>query len=381
MVHTLEPSETVIRSEVYKNRRRKPDSNYSWNLIRSIWEASKSSPANRDRKKQIIHERFYDKESRAVVEKTAMDVSSGAVGGYLVPPGYSDVLFEALVEYSIIRDRAIVIPIETQSTYFPKPNAEQATAKSGVSPFFGNIQFTWGEGGHVTIPENIEPAIDQLNLRANDLIGQCVVSNQFMSDIGDAGEEVLIKLFGRAAAWYEEYAFFQGIGAGNFSPLGMLNSPACQNNLIQRAGAGAVVQSDIANMVTAMIPMGWSTAIWVCSPTTLQKIIQISGYISNQSAAMNENGCAGSLVGRPLFVTEKLPAVGSIGDLMFIDPSCYVIGDRQDTIIDVSPHPLFNIAQSVIRVWRRLDGKPLLSNYVTLADGTTKASPFVALTK
>src|SRR5262249_42312350 len=48
-----------------------------------------------------------------------------------------------------------------------------------------------------------------------------------------------------------------------------------------------------------------------------------------------------ALLGRPAFPTEKLPAIGTKGDLMLIDPSFYVIGDRMQIEIAASEHVNF----------------------------------------
>ena len=48
-----------------------------------------------------------------------------------------------------------------------------------------------------------------------------------------------------------------------------------------------------------------------------------------------------SLLGRPAFPSEKLPALGTKGDLMLLDPSLYVVGDRQQIEIAASEHVNF----------------------------------------
>ena len=77
-------------------------------------------------------------------------------------------------------------------------------------------------------------------------------------------------------------------------------------------------------------------------------------------------------------MTEKLPALGTNGDLMLVDRSFYVIGDRE-YVLAASPHKNFLMNQIVLRVVSRFDGQPLLDKKVTLQDGTSTASPFVIL--
>ncbi len=84
------------------------------------------------------------------------------------------------------------------------------------------------------------------------------------------------------------------------------------------------------------------------------------------------------LNGLPVYFTEKLPTLGTKGDVMLVDWSKYVIGQRMDMQIDVSPHFLFRNNQLAWRVIARCDGKPWLNSYITDAEGWT-VSPFVVL--
>lgn len=313
------------------------------------------------------------------VEKTALNQGGGLQGGYLSPLGYSTELLNALDENSFLEPRATVVPMTTLETLCPFVDAT-LTPVAGTSPFFGGILFQWGQsqsGSPGTAIAETEPAFNQLSLKANTLIGILICSNQFVQDIGDEGELALIRLFGRAIAWYKEWAFFNGKGADAFQPLGILNCPGKLTP--QRSVPGNIGQDDIFTMVGKMYPMGWSHSIWACSPTAFAKIGTMSNFVPNQGYLGLETGSAGTLFSRPLFVTEKLPALGTTGDIVFIDPSMYVVGNRQDVMVEASEHVLFKANQTEFRVSIRCDGKPLLNNYVVLADGSSQASPFIVL--
>jgi HK97 family phage major capsid protein len=311
-------------------------------------------------------------------EKAAMNEGSGLQGGYIVPLDYSNQFYRSLAEHSILWPRASIELMNSLEKDCPIVDCT-TTQTAGTTPFFGGIVFTWGEGGKAAspvIPET-EPTSRKLTLRANSLIGQLIASNQLLWDITPDGEQKLIDLFGEAAAWYADNAFFNGLGAANEQPAGILNAPAVIH--VPRASANQITYKDFATMAGSMFPSGFSKAIWCVSPSALVSLVQINGFIPNQDPYSSLDGSCGSLLCRPVYVTEKLPALGTTGDFIFIDPSLYVIGDRQQVRIDVSPHPLFRTNQSVFRVWLRVDGRPMLSNSVTLADGTTESSGFVVL--
>jgi Phage capsid family len=80
---------------------------------------------------------------------------------------------------------------------------------------------------------------------------------------------------------------------------------------------------------------------------------------------------ATSIVGRPLFLSEHLPAIGDAGDLVVCDPTLYLLGDRQQIILDASPHVRFESDQTVFRASARLDGQPIYDAVLTPKNGPT----------
>lgn len=334
----------------------------------------------------------YNPRQRVVV-KAAMNEASGTQGGYAVPQELLPTLMRSLAEESIFRRWATVLPMSTRETFAPVPTMTDVQAAGGTTPFFGGLKFTWGQSEGATVNDaqlDSGKAWQQVALTAWDLIGLVTLSNQLVMDMGPEADLAWMKLFGRAVAWYEDYAFFQGKGAGSQMPLGIVNSPGAAS--VTRAQAGAhISQTDLATMTGDMIPFGWGHAIWCCSPTALAQLQTATGFMPNQIPVFppsidghgpifpGVSGLAGTLLTRPMFVTEKLPACGTKGDLVFFDPTAYVIGDRQETLIDASPQVLFSTNQTVFRIWRRVDGKPMVPAVSTLQDGTTTASPIVLL--
>lgn len=329
------------------------------------------------------------------VTKAAMSVQSGLVGGYLLPQDYSDALLETVAEAGFIYPRATVLPMYSLETQAPRVNVETAPTSAGVSPFFGGVNFRWGLED---APAASEPTFRMTNFTAWDLLGDAVVSNQWLQDAGAIqptgesprpeadpllkAEHYLLRLFGKAAAWSAEWAFLNGPGAALRMPLGILHSPATR--AVTRAGAGLISVADVANMAGTLLPYSWSnnSAIWAVSPTALVPVQQLSTYQVNVSPVeankLSPRPC-GFLNSLPLFVTDKLPPLGQRGDLVLFDPSLYVIGQRQEVVVDVSPDVLFQTNQTVYRIWARLDGKPEFSNSITLLDTTTVVSPYVVL--
>lgn len=181
-------------------------------------------------------------------------------------------------------------------------------------------------------------------------------------------------------AWFEDLAFLTGSGVGQ--PLGVSNSGGTIK--VSRGTPTTFKYVDAAKMLTELLPYSYVKAIWVISPTVATQLVQLVDASGKSSWVPNDRDRAegrsmGSMFGRPIFVLEKLPALGTLGDVMLLDPTLYVIGDRQEVEISASPHPNFLKNQMTWRILSRIDGQPLIQQQITLQDATSKVSPYVIL--
>jgi HK97 family phage major capsid protein len=70
-------------------------------------------------------------------------------------------------------------------------------------------------------------------------------------------------------------------------------------------------------------------------------------------------------------MSEHLPGVGDAGDLVVLDPTLYLLGDRQQIVLDASPHVRFESDQTVFRASARLDAQPIYDSVLTPKNGPT----------
>jgi len=87
-----------------------------------------------------------------------------------------------------------------------------------------------------------------------------------------------------------------------------------------------------------------------------------------------------TLLGRPMIVTEKIPALGNGAgqDLAFVDWNYYLIGDRQAVSLDYSEHSRFMNDETEMRIIQRVDGKPWMQDPIQPLNGDP-LSPYVVL--
>jgi hypothetical protein len=257
------------------------------------------------------------------------------------------------------------------------PALDQQTAQTaGTSAFFGGAQAYWtAEAGAYT---ETEPKFKMVRLVAHKLAGYTLSSNEMLADSAVALEALLRTLFGGRIAWYEDYAFLRGDGAGK--PLGI--QPAACTIAVNRAGANAIALADAGNMLAKLLPASYNNAVWVAHQSAIPQLIALS--LSNATMVSWVQNLAGqklpaSLLGLPLIFSEKVPALGTKGDLGLYDFSKYLVGDRQDLTIASSEHYKFVNGQMTWKFEKRIDGQPWMKSAITLADATSTVSPFVIL--
>ena len=140
------------------------------------------------------------------------------------------------------------------------------------------------------------------------------------------------------------------------------------------------------------------SACWICHPYTLYSIetlqdpanhfifIPNAAVVGQPGMGVTAGGAAtyrpaGVLLGWPIYTSEKVPALGTAGDLSLIDRKMYWVGRRSGLEIGLSEHFLFDTDQLAIRAKIRNDGKPGQIAPFYLADGTqsNQVSGFVSL--
>ncbi len=308
---------------------------------------------------------------------------SGPSGGYLVPPEYLQQILQVSAEEAIVRPLAEVIPIASRQITIPALDQTEIPI-AGQTAFFGGMNAYWVEEA-LSRPET-QPTFKQIELTARELSGVSYVSRTLLQDNAFGLNQILTRLFARAIGWHEDYAFLNGNGVGK--PRGVSQSAAALT--INRSTSTTFKLVDAAKMWAALLPASQKKAVWIMSQSVIPQLIQLADasgrvvYLPNPASTGGSGGpltqnMPMQLLGRPIIFTEKVPPLGTAGDVMLVDLSYYLIGDRQSIEIATSEHARFATNQIVWRFIHRVDGQPWLDSPFTYSDGTTQVSPFVIL--
>jgi HK97 family phage major capsid protein len=312
----------------------------------------------------------------SIIQKAAMSGSAGATGGYTVPQDLAQPILMAALDLNWFRKGAYVVPMQIAELLHPILNMS-GIPHAGESAFGGGLTMTFT--GESKTRTETEPAFMALVLKAWECGGYMKISNALARD-SLALEAFLQRLVPFAIAYAELKAFLTGNGVGQ--PLGVINAPA--TIAVTRQTGNSVTFQDVAAMFSKLPPSSVEFASWAASPTAASKLLQLSDganrAVSIQAHVANTPSHPRmTLMGVPLRIAEPLPALGTAGDLMLIDPYYYIIGDRGTLELAASESPSFLTNDSVLRVIKRLDGSPFIAAPITLQDGTTTVSPFIML--
>lgn len=297
-----------------------------------------------------------------------------ADGGFLIPEVLRSEILSLSLENSIVRQRARVIPMSTLRLPIP-----MVDATSNVSSVFGGITCYWTEEG-ATMTES-QASFGQLVLEAKKLTGYAEAPNELMADaVGFTA--FFDQTFPEALAWYEDIAFISGSGVGE--PKGFLNAN-CAVTVNKESGqaASTIVWENIVKMYARMLPSGHRNAVWIVSPDTFPELATMALSVGTGGSAIwlqNGQGDAPmTILGRPVIVSEKVSALGTAGDINYVDMSYYLIGDRQMMTATSSPHFKFSSDKTAFKIVERVDGRPWLQSAITPKNNGATLSPFVQL--
>jgi len=289
-------------------------------------------------------------------------------GGVLAPEKWSEEIFHVALEEAIVRPRAIVLPVGSDTLNIPR-----LVDSDRSSSIFGGVTFKWLEETADKAADVGDPKLGQIKLSVHEGVASCWVSNRLEDDVKNFGK-FMKTAFGRAVAFYEDVYYIWGNGNGQ--PLGILPSGAMAVPL--RNAMGKVDIPDIGSMAMHFLPGSWKNAVWLISQSVLGEWVEMQAAAANSASVLNlaEMIC----LGRPIIVSEKCSPMGTKGDIILADFSHYVIGDRE-LIISASRHvpDYWQKNTTFWKLWIRVDGRPTLDQPITPYKGADTVSAFVTL--
>ena len=308
-------------------------------------------------------------------EQRAQSMGTGSEGGFALPEQFRPEIWQVMPQEAIVKPRATVLPAGSPpDAKLIMPALDQTSAEN----IYGGVIMTHG-GEAVTLTET-DAKLKQITMEPKKIGAYIVCTNELLNN-WDACSSFITGQMQKARVGQEDYDFMRGDGVNK--ALGFINAPAAIG--FSRAGAGAIAFADVYGML-ARAKMG-SSLVWLASQTIIPQLaalvdsgthaVWLGGKDANGAAA---NAMPSSLMGYPLIFCDRLPPLGTKGDLNLVDLSYYLVKEGSGPEFAVSTELLFLTDRVVFRVTWRVDGKPWLTEALGLEGSTTNTvSPFVIL--
>ena len=176
-------------------------------------------------------------------------------------------------------------------------------------------------------------------------------------------------------------------GDGVSKPIGFTTADNGARILVNRVTTSEIVFADLTNLEKQYWRGGGgSNGIYFTNQSTLGQIMQLqdpSGALiwkSSRNDGLLGGPIHGTLFGRPLLVSEDMPALGDVGDLSLVNPEGYLFAEHTSgTRFAESMHFFFDADKSALRWLSQYGGRPVFTKPYSPREGGEDLSHFVLL--
>ena len=221
--------------------------------------------------------------------------------------------------------------------------------------------------------------MELVKLVANNLMGVAYATEELLTDSPMSFAAIIESGFRDESVDKLIRERLSGTGVGEFE--GVFNTPS----LITVAKEGSQVASTIIpeNVLKMRARVwGYGNAIWLANPTLIPQLATLklddgSSVLPWWQPSLQED-TPDMLLGRPLFYTEHVPALGSARQIGCYNWSQFLEGDYEGLTSATSIHVRFLQHERTFKTTLRNDGRAWWRSALTPVNGDT-LSPFVVL--
>lgn len=317
--------------------------------------------------------------------------TTGADGGYLVPPDYAAGIIDLIQEQSILLPQARRVTIAGNrliEAYLVESKRDDGHRHGGVLAYWK---------GEAQQYKASKPTFGERTTQLDKLTAICPVTEELLMD-EPAIESTLDTKVAQEFAWKADAAIFNGSGSGSM-PLGMVvpTTNAALVTVDKESGqaAGTINVQNILKMWNRMPAQCRANAKWYINQDLELQLMQL--MMGTDTVATSDSGVTvsfggplwlpagaygnenGKLLGRDVIPLEQAAAVGSVGDIAFLDATQYLIVERAGINKQTSMHMYFDTDEVAFKFSWRVGGRPDWMTAITGATSTIARSPYVAL--
>lgn len=316
---------------------------------------------------------------QAAVPGTGSNTTVGSDGGFLIQqnfqPGILDRIFAGsqLAQYCNPRE----IGAGFNGTAW---NVIDETSRADGSRG-GGVQAYWiAEGASITASR---PKLARQELNLGKLAALWYATDEQLQD-ATATESFAEAEFVDELSFKLDAAIYAGTGAG--IPQGILSANALVSVAKETGQAAATLLGEnVKKMFSRMSPRSLGNAAWYINQEVWPQVFDLYHAVGTggvplfiPSGGISETP-GGALLGRPIRVIEQAEALGTKGDISFLDLSRYLLIRKGGVQKAASIHVQFLTDETAFRWILRVNGRPMPLAALTPYKGSATTSPFITL--
>jgi len=311
-----------------------------------------------------------DKECRAL----GMNTNIGSEGGLAIQTDFAGMMMETAATSGNILPLVDRYDISGSSNSVEWVDIDESSVATTV---FGGVQVYWA--GEATAVTATQPKLLERELKLQKLMGVAYVTHE-MEQNSNFVSDLLSRAFQTAINRELESTILGGNGVGK--PLGMQNGGGAISIAKETGQAsGTIVYENATKMYNRAINK--QKSVWIMHPDCQEQFdfmavpVGVGGvpvYLPATSM-----GSLSTLKGRPIIETDHCAALGTVGDINFVDLSDYMMIFKGGLQQDYSIHVQFLTAQNCFRFMFYANGMPKRTNSLTIKNSANPRSSCVKL--
>ena len=299
---------------------------------------------------------------------------SGQDGGFFVPPQFSKEIFQLSLGEDSLLPLTDNVEISGNTMAFPKDE---------TTPWGTNgIRAYWqGEAAPAVASK---PVLGLSTLRLKKLMALVPTTDELLDDT-NALSSYLPEKIALSIRWKTNESIL--FGAGNGVPIGALGSGATVT-VAKESGQATqtLLPQNLAKMIARLPSGSFANAVWIVNNDVLPALFTLSlgNYPIYLPTGLPVGGIQvspyGTLLGRPVFVSQHANTFSSQGDVILVDLSYYqTITKAGGLQTATSMHLYFDADLTAFRTTFRMDGQSKIVAPIAPAKGATTMSPYIQL--
>lgn len=303
-----------------------------------------------------------------------MSSGIGEEGGFAIQTDFAGALMESAATAGDILPMVDKYAVTDGSNAVKWIDIEETDVSETV---FGGVRVYWAAEAATVAASH--PKLSEKELKLEKLMGFAYATYELEADSSFVNT-LYNRAFSLAIQRTLEGCIVSGDGVGK--PLGFLKSPALVE-IAKETGqkAGTILWKNLSKMYHRILDK--SKAVWLCHPDAHEQFDFLDFPVGTGGVPVylpaTQQGTIDTLRGKAITESDHCSALGTKGDINFVDLSQYMLAYKGGVDAASSIHVQFLTAENCFRFIFRANGLPKVNKQLKIKNSEARRSPYITL--